>query len=40
METVNYVTNGHSDDWMYGEQGEKPKIFAMTPEAGSWCDGF
>ncbi|MBK9284182.1 MAG: immune inhibitor A [Sphingobacteriaceae bacterium] len=39
-QTVNYVTNGSSDDWMYGEQGTKPKILAMTPEAGSAADGF
>jgi carboxypeptidase T len=38
--TVGYVTNGDSDDWMYGEQGTKPKIFAMTPEAGDQQDGF
>lgn len=36
--TVGYVVNGDSDDWMYGETGEKPKIFSMTPEVGS--DGF
>jgi carboxypeptidase T len=39
-QTVQYVTNGDSDDWMYGEQGTKPKILAMTPEAGSQADGF
>jgi len=39
-QTVNYVTNGDSDDWMYGEQVSKPKILAMTPEAGSGGDGF
>jgi hypothetical protein len=39
-QTVNYVTNGDSDDWMYGEQTTKPKILAMTPEAGSSYDGF
>lgn len=37
-ETVGYVVNGDSDDWMYGETGEKPRIFSMTPEIGS--DGF
>jgi hypothetical protein len=37
-ETVLYAANGTSDDWMYGEQGTKPKIFSMTPETGS--DGF
>ncbi len=35
-QTVGYVVNGSSDDWMYGEQATKPKIFAMTPETGSW----
>lgn len=39
-QTVNYTTNGSSDDWMYGEQGTKGKIMAMTPEAGSAADGF
>lgn len=39
-QTVNYVTNGDSDDWMYGDQVSKPKIMAMTPEAGSANDGF
>jgi hypothetical protein len=35
-ETVGYTVNGSSDDWMYGEQTTKPKIFAMTPEVGDW----
>jgi hypothetical protein len=39
-QTVNYVTNGDSDDWMYGEQTTKPKMLAMTPEAGAATDGF
>lgn len=39
-QTVNYVTNGDSDDWMYGEQISKPKMLAMTPEAGAATDGF
>jgi carboxypeptidase T len=29
-----YVTNGDSDDWMYGETTTKDKIFAHTPELG------
>jgi len=33
-ETVGYVVNGDSDDWMYGEQNEKEKIYSMTPEVG------
>lgn len=39
-QTLNYVSNGTSDDWMYGEQQSKPKILAMTPEAGTFNDGF
>lgn len=33
-QTVGYVTNGDSDDWMYGEQIIKNKILSMTPEVG------
>lgn len=33
-ETVGYTTNGDSDDWMYGESGEKLKIYSYTPEVG------
>lgn len=40
QQTVGYTANGVSDDWMYGEQTSKPKIYAMTPEAGSTDDGF
>lgn len=39
-ETVGYVTNGDSDDWMYGEQTQKNKIISMTPEIGNQNDGF
>lgn len=39
-QTVQYVTNGDSDDWMYGEQTSKPKIYSMTPEAGLGSEGF
>lgn len=39
-QTVGYTANGNSDDWMYGEQTSKPKIMAMTPEAGDQADGF
>ena len=28
-QTVNYVTNGDSDDWMYGEQTTKSKILSI-----------
>lgn len=33
-QTVQYVTNGDSDDWGYGEQTSKNKILSMTPEIG------
>ena len=39
-QTVGYITNGSSDDWMYGEQATKPKIFSMTPECGDEQFGF
>lgn len=39
-QTVGYIVNGSSDDWMYGDQTTKPKIMAMTPEAGDQADGF
>lgn len=39
-QTVGYVVNGDSDDWMYGEQTSKPKMFSMTPEVGAGSDGF
>jgi len=39
-QTVGYVVNGSSDDWMYGDQVSKPKIFAMTPECGDAAFGF
>jgi len=29
-----YITNGDSDDWLYGEQTAKNKIFGFTPEVG------
>jgi hypothetical protein len=38
--TTLYEVNGSADDWMYGEQVTKPKIFAMTPEVGNDNDGF
>ncbi|UCH09787.1 MAG: T9SS type A sorting domain-containing protein [Fidelibacterota bacterium] len=34
------VVNGYSDDWMYGEQALKNKIFAMTLEVGISNDSF
>ncbi|MBL0103310.1 MAG: immune inhibitor A [Bacteroidetes bacterium] len=39
-QTLNYLVNGDSDDWFYGEQSTKPKIFAWTPEVGTGMDGF
>ncbi|MDQ3051986.1 MAG: immune inhibitor A [Bacteroidota bacterium] len=39
-QTLNYIVNGSSDDWMYGEQTTKPKIFAFTPECGAGQFGF
>ncbi|HEY9115932.1 MAG TPA: M14 family zinc carboxypeptidase [Bacteroidales bacterium] len=38
--TTIYPTNGGSDDWMYGEQDTKEKIFSYTPEVGNSNDGF
>ncbi len=40
MQTVGYITNGDADDWMYGEQVSKPRIYAMTMEVGGADDGF
>ena len=40
VETVSYTTNGDADDWMYGAEEEKPRIFAMTPEIGIREHGF
>jgi carboxypeptidase T len=34
-QTLNYLTNGDSNDWMYGEQATKPKILSYVPETGS-----
>ncbi len=39
-ETVQYVSNGDTDSWMYGEQTEKEKIMALTPEIGNEFDYF
>jgi hypothetical protein len=33
--TILYDVNGGADDWMYGEQSSKPKIFSLTTEVGS-----
>ncbi|MDH5628201.1 MAG: M14 family metallopeptidase, partial [Candidatus Krumholzibacteria bacterium] len=34
-----YITNGGSDDWGYGQQISKNKIFAFTPEMNSSAQG-
>jgi carboxypeptidase T len=34
-QVLNYISNGDSNDWMYGDTSIKKKIFAMTPEIGS-----
>ena len=39
-QTVGYVTNGDSDDWMYGDTLDKPRILSMTSESGAPDDGF
>ena len=33
-QTLNYVVNGGSADWLYGEQVTKPKVFDFSPECG------
>ncbi len=35
-----YPTNGDTDDWYYGEQTAKDKIFSFTFEVGGYEDGF
>jgi len=35
-----YPTNGDSNDWMYGDEDYKGKIFAYVPEVGDSGDGF
>jgi len=37
---VLYNTNGDANDWMYGDQTMKPKIYGFTPEIGNKNDGF
>ncbi len=39
-QTVGYTVNGDSDDWMYGEQSTKARIYALTPEVGPGNFGF
>jgi hypothetical protein len=35
LETLNYNSNGSSDDYMYAENPQKPEILAFTPEVGN-----
>jgi hypothetical protein len=35
-----YTTNGDANDWLYGEQLTKNKVYAVTPEVGNDNDGF
>ena len=37
---VLYNTNGDCNDWQYGEQLEKPKMFGIVMEIGDGFDGF
>ncbi len=39
-QTIGYIANGGSDDWMYGASGARPAIFSYTPEVGMAGDGF
>ncbi len=39
-QNLGYVLNGGANDWMYGEQTTKNKIFAAVVETGSSSDGF
>ncbi|MBL0325596.1 MAG: fibronectin type III domain-containing protein [Cytophagaceae bacterium] len=40
LATVGYSVNGAGDDWKYGEQTTKNKIYSFTPEVGTSTDGF
>jgi Zinc carboxypeptidase/GEVED domain/Secretion system C-terminal sorting domain/Fibronectin type III domain len=40
QQTVNYTSNGGGDDWKYGEQTTKSKIYSFTPEIGPAAEGF
>jgi len=35
-----YPVNGGSDDWFYGEQTTKNKVFSFTPEVGNSAEGL
>jgi hypothetical protein len=34
-----YITNGDSDDWLYGDTQTKNRVFGFTVELNSWDDG-
>ena len=40
IQTLGYLVNGGSDDWFYGEQVNKAKVYSFTPEVGFSSDGF
>ena len=39
-QTVGYLVNGEANDWLYGEQIQKGKVFGFTTEVGTSSDGF
>ncbi|MDL1878827.1 hypothetical protein FBQ85_27240, partial [Cytophagia bacterium CHB2] len=39
-QTVGYLVNGEANDWLYGEQIQKGKVFGFTTEVGTSTDGF
>jgi carboxypeptidase T len=39
-QVLNYITNGDSNDWMYGNNTVHSKIFSFTPEIGVTDNGF
>jgi carboxypeptidase T len=39
-ETLGYIANGDANDWNYGEQTTKNKVFPFTPEVGPVATGF
>jgi len=39
-QTVGYLVNGEANDWFYGEQIQKDKVFGFTTEVGTGSDGF
>jgi Zinc carboxypeptidase/GEVED domain/Secretion system C-terminal sorting domain/Fibronectin type III domain len=39
-QTLAYLVNGGGNEWRYGEQTTKSKIYAFLPEVGTSTDGF